>query len=357
MRAGWSGIAAALVAATSLVAGSTAQADTFNLKLASGHPPGQHYVDLFKSYLAPELKKRVAERTKHKVNVLEAYSASIVKVSETLKGTQSGIIDLGGYCFCFEPSNIPLHSFPVWLPFFPEDPIVSLKVTREVYDAVPELNTVFEAKYNQKLLSIWPLDPYGIIAKFPVNSPADVKGKKISAAGPNAPWIEKLGAIPVQASAGEVYNGLQSGVYQGTVAYITAVNGLRLGEVAKYWNRTGFGTIVWQGLTVNLNTWNKLPKEIQDILIELGRDFEKHVSDYVIVQTKDGVDKFKAGGGTVLDLPAEQRQAWAEALKDWPAEKAKEMEDRGYPGKKVLKMTLDSAEKHGHKWPVRYKID
>src|SRR4051794_104275 len=116
MRRSWGALAAIAVATLALPAATVAvRADTFNIKLASGHPPGQHYVDLFKSYLAPELKKRVAERTKHKVNVLEAYSASVVKVSETLKGTERGTVDLGGYCFCFEPSNLPLHSFPVWL--------------------------------------------------------------------------------------------------------------------------------------------------------------------------------------------------------------------------------------------------
>jgi len=356
MRTG--GVFAAIVAASVLAgAAAPAKADTFNLRIGSGHPPGQHYVELFRTYLVPELKKRVAEKTKHRVNVLEAYSASVVKVTETLRGVERGIIDLGGFCFCFEPSSLPLHSFPVWLPFFPEDPHISQRVTREVYDAFPELHGVFEAKYNQKLLAIWPLDPYGIIARFPINKASDVSGHRIGAAGPNAPWIDRLGAVPVQTSAGEVYNSIQTGVMQGSVIYITAVNGLRLGEVAKYWNRTGHGTIVWQGLTINLNTWKKLPKEVQDILVQLGKDFETHVTEYVVKQTEDGIAKAKSMGVNIVDLPMPERQAWAEKLKDWPAEKAKEMEDKGLPGRKVLNMTLDVAEKHGHKWPVRYKID
>lgn len=350
---------AAVVAAAAIVVGASTvgRADTFNLRLGSGHPPGQHYVDLFRSYLTPELKKRVAEKTKHKVNVLEAYSASIVKVTETLRGVERGLIDMGGFCFCFEPSNLPLHSFPVWLPFFPEDPHVSQRVTREVYDAFPELNGAFEAKYNQKLLAIWPIDPYGIIAKIPINKASDISGQRLGAAGPNAPWIDRVGAVPVQTSAGEIYNSIQTGVMQGAVIYITAVNGLRLGEVAKYWNRTGHGTIVWQGLTINMNTWKKLPKDVQDILVELGKDFEKHVTEYTVKQAEDGIAKAKSMGVQIVDLPAPERQVWAEALKAWPAEKAKEMEERGLPGRKVLNMTLDVAEKHGYKWPVRYKID
>ena len=47
----------------------------------------------------------------------------MVKVADTLEGVQSGIIDIGGFCFCFEPSNLPLHAFQVMLPFGTMDPV------------------------------------------------------------------------------------------------------------------------------------------------------------------------------------------------------------------------------------------
>lgn len=46
----------------------------------------------------------------------------MVKVADTLEGVQSGIIDIGGYNFGFEPSNLPLHAFQVMLPFGTMDP-------------------------------------------------------------------------------------------------------------------------------------------------------------------------------------------------------------------------------------------
>ena len=46
-------------------------------------------------------------------NILNA----IVKTAETLEGVQNNIIDIGGFCFCFEPSNLPLHAFQTMLPF------------------------------------------------------------------------------------------------------------------------------------------------------------------------------------------------------------------------------------------------
>ena len=50
------------------------------------------------------------------------------------------------------------------------------------------------------------------------------------------------------------------------------------------------------------------------------------------------------------------RVEWATALKDWPQQKADELDKMGLPGSQVLKLTIEEAEKLGYKWPVRYKI-
>ena len=58
----------AAVATFALVLGGPAAADTFTLRIASGHPPAVVYAGQMKDYFQPELKKRVEERTKHKIN-------------------------------------------------------------------------------------------------------------------------------------------------------------------------------------------------------------------------------------------------------------------------------------------------
>ena len=116
-----------------------ASAEDIKLRIASGHPAVNTYVNLMQTFFVPEVTKRVAERTKHKVEFIEGYGGSMVKVADTLEGVQSGIIDVGGYCFCFEPSNLPLHAFQVMLPFGTMSPEKSVKLARAVYDKVPAL--------------------------------------------------------------------------------------------------------------------------------------------------------------------------------------------------------------------------
>ena len=92
-------------AAAAMFAGGTARAEDIKLRIASGHPPANTYVYLMQTFFVPEVTKRVAARTKHKVEFIEGYGGAMVKVADTLEGVQSGIIDIGGYNFGFEPSN------------------------------------------------------------------------------------------------------------------------------------------------------------------------------------------------------------------------------------------------------------
>ena len=82
--------ATALIGA--LAAVPAARADVYTLRIGSGHAPTALYVVLMRDFFVPEVKRRVAERTKHTVNFTEAYGGSIVKVNETLRGVQDGII-------------------------------------------------------------------------------------------------------------------------------------------------------------------------------------------------------------------------------------------------------------------------
>ena len=77
------------------------EAKTITIRIASGHPPTVVYAGLMKSFFQPELKKAIESKTSHKVKFIEGYSGSIVKVFDTFEGIQNGIVDVGGFCFCF----------------------------------------------------------------------------------------------------------------------------------------------------------------------------------------------------------------------------------------------------------------
>lgn len=353
-----SSLAVALAALVAVAAGfvpASGKAETITLRIASGHPPAVVYAGLMQSYFQPELKKRVEERTDHKINFVEGYSGSIVKVYEVLEGVQNGIVDIGGYCFCFEASNLPLHAFQVMLPFGPVDPIDSLRIAQAVYGEVPYLTEVFEDKFNQKLLARITDASYNLGTTFEWKKVEDLKGVKIAGAGLNLNWLKFAGATPVQGSLPEAYTGLTTDLYEGWIMFPSAWVNLKLYEPAPFYTLIGFGTITWHGLTINSDKWASLPPEVQEIMIETAKDFEEEVGKVNRKRYGEDIDKLKELI-TVNEIDPEVRKSWAEALKDWPQQHADDLEKQGLPAKKVLNLTLDAAEKNGHEWPVRYEV-
>jgi len=335
---------------------TAAQAENIKLRIASGHPNANTYVNLMQNFFVPEVTKRVAEKTQHKVEFVEGYGGSMVKVADTLEGVQSGIIDIGGYCFCFEPSNLPLHAFQVMLPFGTMSPEKSVKLARTVYNKVPYMSQVFEDKFNQKLLSLIADNGYNLGTTFEWNNVGDLKGKKIAGAGLNLKWLEYAGAVPVQSSLPEAYTSMQTGVYFGWIMFPSGWVNFKLNEVAKNYTEVGFGSISWHGLTINKNRFNRLPKEVQDIILEVGKEYEAKTGSVNEENYPKQLVQLKSLGVNVKSVPDSVRTEWANSLKEWPQIQAQDLDKQGLPATLVLKTTLEEAEKLGHKWPVRYGI-
>lgn len=347
---------AVAVAVPLALAGAQARAEDIRLRIASGHPTVNTYVNLMQTFFVPEVTKRVAAKTKHKLEFVEGYGGSMVKVADTLEGVQSGIIDIGGYCFCFEPSNLPLHAFQVMLPFGTMSPARSVQMARAVYDKVPYMSRVLEDKFNQRLLGLIADNGYNLGTAFEWNTVSDLKGKKLAGAGLNLKWLEYAGAVPVQSALPDAYTSMQTGVYAGWIMFPSGWVNFKLYEVGPYYTEVGFGAITWHGLTINKNRFAKLPKEVQDILLEVGREYEAKTGSVNEENYPKQLEELKRVGTKVKQLPDSVRLEWANSLKEWPQLKAAELDKQGLPASQVLKIALDEAEKLGHKWPVRYDI-
>ncbi|WP_299757559.1 C4-dicarboxylate TRAP transporter substrate-binding protein [uncultured Boseongicola sp.] len=344
-----------LAAAMALTA-TAVQAEEITLRIGSGHPPGVVYAGLMIDYFQKELKERVESRTDHTLNIVEGYSGSIVKVTEVLEGVQDGVLDIGGMCFCFEPSNLPLHAFQVMLPFGTMDPVESLGIAQDVYKEVPYLTDVFEEEYNQVLLSRIADGGYNLGTKFEWNELSDLKGEKIGGAGINLNWLENAGVVPVSSSLATSYTEMSTGVYDGFIMFPSAWVNLKLYEPGPYYTLIGFGSMTWHGLTINKDTYDELPEDFRAILHEVAADYEEQTGIVNLREYDRLIDELR-GLITVTEIDANVRQEWAESLRDWVQKTATDLEGQGLPAKQVMNLVLDSAEARGYDWPVRYSIE
>ena len=346
-----------MTAAATAVAsiGSVAWAEDITLRIGSGHPPGVVYAGLMQTFFQAELKKRVEERTDHTINFVEGYSGSIVKVTEVLEGVQDGIIDIGGFCFCFEPSNLPLHAFEVMMPFGTMDPVTSLKIANEVYAEVPYLTDVFPEKFNQILLSQIADGGYNLGTSFAWDDLADLQGQKIAGAGLNLNWLEYAGVSPVQSSLATAYTEMKTNVYEGWIMFPSAWVNLKLYEPGPFYTLIGFGSMTWHGLTINQDTYNELPDDVKPILMEVAAEYELQTGTVNASEYDRLVNELR-GLITVSEISPDVRKAWAQSLADWPQKLATDLDAQGLPASQVLKLVLERAEANGYEWPVRYEI-
>jgi TRAP-type mannitol/chloroaromatic compound transport system substrate-binding protein len=101
-----------------------------------------------------------------------------------------------------------------------------------------------------------------------IKTVADLKGVKMRIGGFAGTVVAKLGVIPQQLAAGDIYPALEKGTVDA-VEWVGPYDDEKLGfnKVAKFYYYPGW----WEGgpqldCLVNMGEWNKLPKEYQNIL-------------------------------------------------------------------------------------------
>lgn len=352
-------LATMALAALAALPRSEASAEQFTLRVGSGHPAGATvYVTVLRDYLVPELRRRVAEETDHELRIIEGYGGSIASVAETLEAVQIGILDIGAYCTCFEPAKLFLHNFQYFAPFGPQDAQLAMRVARQVYDAYPWLSDHLEENYRQTVLAINGWDNYHLGSSVPWESVEDLRGVKVAGAGPNLPWLEFAGVIPVQSTLPDGYMSLQTGVYSGWVMFPSAYAAYKFHEPAPYYTMIGFGAMGGAVVvTMNTRSLSRLPAEVQQIVAEVGRGYEVEAARVLDERQMAGLEMLEASGAEIRDLPAGVRVQWAQSLLDFPDRMAKDADSRGMPGSEVIAAYIEAVTQSGYDWPVRYVID
>lgn len=345
-----------ITAAVIAVGASSALADTFRLTIGAGHPADAAvWITALRDFLAPEISKRVAEKTGHKIEWVNAYGGSVCKLGECLEAVESGLLDVADIHVAFEPSKLMAHNFPYFVPFGSPDPVVAAKAARQVYDKVPALKKILEDKYNQIFIAVGAVGNYNLVTTFAWDKVEQLKGKKIAAAGPNIPWLKAVGAIPVQSNLNEAYTSFQTGVYEGWVMFPDATVGFKLHEVAKNYTFTDFGAVSNVVITVNKATWRKFPKEVQNIVLQVGKEFTEVQTKMAADKGKASVETMKAAGVNVRSLSWEEKVKWANALSDIPNERTAEINKAGQPGQAVGEY-IKNLKAAGVKMPRDWKI-
>lgn len=337
-------IAAAMVLTLSI---APASAKTYKLTVVAGHPPIFLWVTLARDFFIPEVNKRLkAAGGKDKIKWNQAYGGTIAKIGGALEAIEDGVADMGFVGTIFEAPKMPLHNVSYMTPFTTKDLFTVVSTISDLQRQIPAFRMEWE-KHNQVYLGGAALDTYGILTNFPVKTVDDIKGHKIAAPGPSANWLKGTGAVAVAGDLTTYYNSIKTGVYDGTLTFMTAAAALKLYEVAPHILMVNFGAQFAGGITINNDVFESFSPKTQLIFKDVGRQYTRKLAQAQTDKLTKALALMKSKGAIVTYLSDSERKRWAEMLPNIPMKWAKSMEKKGLPGKMTVKKFLDGIRSKG----------
>jgi len=276
----------------------------------------------------------------------QAYGGTVAKIGGVLEAVEEGIVDLGCVGTIFEAPKMPLHNVSYMTPFGSGDIFKVVDTMAELQKKIPAVANEW-TKYTQVYLGGVGLDTYGILTNFPVKTVDDVNGHKIAAPGPSANWIKGTGAVAVAANLNTYYNGIKTGVFEGTLTFMTAGAAIKVHEVAPYICMVDFGAQFAGGLSVNKDVFDSFPEYMQKIFLDVGAQYSDKLAQAQADRAAGAMKAMEEAGAKVIYLSDAERKRWAAKLPNVPMNWAESMEKKGMPGKAVLKGYLDGLRQRG----------
>lgn len=148
----------------------------------------------------------------------------------------------------------------------------------------------------------------------PIATPADLEGVKLRTmqVPAHVATFQALGANPTPMNFGEVYSALQQGVIDGQENPLAIITSQRFYEVQSYLSTTGHVFAVYMPV-ISQPFFNSLSAEHQQLVRESMAAAREYQAEIVSAEDASQLDEIRAAGVEVLELTAEERQAFAEA--------------------------------------------
>ncbi len=346
--------AAAAVMAPAVVPGGRAfgQDKTIKLTIASSHPVTIPWVEPLKTIVVGKTNQELeAMKSPYRINWTEAFGGSLYGFQDTLTAVANGLTDIGWIGALWEPAKLPLQNIMYKTPF----------ATNSVQQAVDVMNELND--HNAAVGKEWAVnkvtcfgacvsDGYHLFTKFPVNSLADLKGKKFVGAPVLAPWTANLGVTTIVAGLPVMYSQIQTGIADGCLLIPTGAWPLKIYEVAPYVTQVDTGPLTFGGAGMNTETYKRMPPEVQKVLSKLGREYSTENARIVNVKHELAMKSMAAAGAKVSTMPEAERKQFVDSMPPLTKLWVTDLEAKGIPARDMLKQFMASVRSHGGK-PLR----
>jgi TRAP-type C4-dicarboxylate transport system substrate-binding protein len=230
------------------------------LRLVVPAPPG----DWPLTYKDMELAKRFNERVKGEY-VMEVHAGgAMAKLPEYFDAVRIGAVEMAD-----SPWGMFSHLDPrlglIETPFLFNSMDAA---TAAIKHLLPLYDQILQEKFNAKGLALMNTGGIQLFSTKPVKTLEDWKGLLVGGISPTtSEMIKYLGGSPVTIMWTDMYEALQKKVIDATTQGTHGALVMGMMDVCKH-ATIFFGVAAWNGFSINLDVWKKMPKHIQNILQE-----------------------------------------------------------------------------------------
>ncbi|MEO1249166.1 MAG: C4-dicarboxylate TRAP transporter substrate-binding protein [Pseudomonadota bacterium] len=335
-------LAAAIVAALP----ASAQAESFTATIAAGHPPVFRWVRMFDEAFIPAVNANL-EGTEHSIEFTPQFGGAIAGVGEELEAIEAGLTELGTCQALFDPSKLAVQNVTYYTPFVSDDVRQVSELMNSLHLNDPRMQQAYSDNGVVYIGAPVAIDDYLLMTNFPVESLADLDGRKIGAPGAALNWLEGTGAVGVSGNLTTYYNELKTGVFDGVIVFASAALPGKLFEVAPYITRAGLGAQFAAGVCANADWWAGLPAEVQQALTDAAETTHQWYLGDLEAAVEVAFQTMGEAGATITDASDDMRQAWAAGMDNAAKEWAETLDGQGKPGSEILSLYMEEMRTAG----------
>lgn len=288
-----------------------AEPDVIRLKYSSPYMPSE--VPNIQALYALDL---VEKKTNGRVEIKRFMGGALGGTLEQLDLVSSGAVDIIHLHVDQFPQQLPLHKVLNSEQFTTASQ--ALANIRAITQEIPETKAILDAEQqrnNIKILSWHVQGATGITTGFPAKSLADLKGKKMNVITSfQRKVFDHFDIIPVNVQIPELYESMSRGVIDAIFMADAAVIPLKWYEVGKTHLAFGDNFGVSQPITLNLDTWNRLPADVQQAFIEASAETALWSIELDQCNQENTYNMFEKAGVEIVNLSPKESNAFFEEL-------------------------------------------
>jgi TRAP-type C4-dicarboxylate transport system substrate-binding protein len=286
-----------------------------------------------------ELARRFNERVKGEYKIQVFPGESLAKIPEYFDAVRVGAIEMADVAWGVYVGHDPRLSL-IETPFLFNNRKAGTAAASRL---LPLHDEILQERFNAKALGLINFSGIELISSRPIKNLEDWKGKMIGAISSTmAHMINGLGGSPVTVMWTDLYTSLQKKVIDGALNGIhgSLENGLT--DVCSHVTLF-FGASAWNGYTINLDVWRKMPRHVQVILQEEADRAVDWMHMKLDQWEDEDIEKLKSLGVRVHILPEKERERWKMKIKPF---QERQLSSMGEFGRKVKEIVDDVNNRH-----------